>query len=355
VRNPSRRRFVHGLAGLGLAATGLPLLSGCTAPASPARPLAKAPHVGFLVPGCCAFVIPKGLDPYIGGVQDGLRELGYIEGKTIAFEYRTANLREERLPALAAELVQRQVDVIVTVEDQTTHAAKGATSTIPIVMASSSDPVGSGLVASLARPGGNVTGLTHSSPGLTAKRLYLLRDLLPGVSRVAVLWNSAVPDKVREFGETQAAARDLGIELQSLDVRGRLFNLASKLEDEDFEAAVREASRGQAQALFTLFDPITFIYQKLIVELAAKYRLPDVYEVREFVDDGGLLAYGPNLVALYRRAAVFVDKILKGARPADLPVEQPTTFDFVLNLRTAQALGLTIPPTLLLQATEVIQ
>jgi putative ABC transport system substrate-binding protein len=357
-RTPSRRRFLQGLAGLGLAVAGEPLLSGCTAPASPARPLAKTPHIGFLIPGSKGTFTNRLPDVYIGGVQDGLRELGYVEGKTIAFEYRWADEREERLPALAAELARRQVDVIVTVGNQAAHAAKGATSTIPIVMGHSSDPVGSGLVASLARPGGNLTGLALSSPGLAAKRLYLLRDLLPEASRVAVLWKGAAgPDKVREFDETQAAARDLGIQLQPLDVSLRVGgpNVNLGIKREDLDAAFQEASRGQAQALFVLFDPITFTYQPLIVALAAQYRLPDVYEVREFVDAGGLLAYGPNLVGLYRRAAVYVDKILRGAKPAGLPVEQPTRFDFAINLRTAHALGLTIPQSVLLQATEVIQ
>jgi len=242
-------------------------------------------------------------------------------------------------------LVQIPVEVIVTAGTPPIRAAMQATRTIPIVMATSSDPVSAGLVASLAQPGGNVTGMTNVSSELSAKRLELLKEALPGVSRVAVLWNSIDPIKQGEFRDTQFAARTLGLELQSLAVRS----------PDDFEQVFDLAARDRAGALLTFPDFLVNSRRRQVVDFATRHRLPAIYPLREYADDGGLAAYGPNLAHQFRRAATYVDKILKGAKPADLPIEQPTRFDFVINLKTAQALGLTIPQSVLNQATELIQ
>ena len=280
-----------------------------------------------------------------GAFRQRLRELGYVDGQNIAFEVRSAEGRAERLPDLAADLVRLKVDVIVAGGTPAPLAAKRATTAIPIVMASAGDPVGSGLVASLARPGGNVTGLSLLVPELGGKRLQLLKEVVPGVSRVAVLWNAANPYPVLVWRQTEAAARALGVHLQSLDVRG----------PDDLEGAFAAATRGRAGALITVEDPLTFGQRKRIVDFAARARLPAMYGFREFVDAGGLMSYAASLADLSRRAATYVDKILKGAKPADLPVEQPTKFELVINLKTAKALGLTIPPSVLIRADQVIQ
>jgi putative tryptophan/tyrosine transport system substrate-binding protein len=271
--------------------------------------------------------------------------LGWIEGKNIVFERRYAENRVERLPELAAELVRLNVDVIVGLGTLAPLAAKGATTTIPIVMTAAGDPLGSGLVASLARPGGNVTGMSLMAPDLGGKRLELLKELLPRLARVAVLWNAANPYPALVFKETQAAGRTLGIEVQSLEVR----------DPRDFDGAFEALRRQRPDALITVEDPLTFNYMKLIADFAAGQRLPTLHGFREDVAAGALMSYGANLADLFRRAAGYVDKILRGAKPADLPVQQPTKFDLVINLTTAKALGLEVPPTLLARADEVIE
>src|SRR5213594_1479201 len=276
--------------------------------------------------------------------RQGLREVGYVDGQNIVIEYRYAEGKAERLPDLAAELLRLKVDVIVAGGTPAPLAAKRATRTIPIVMAAAGDPVGTGLVASLAQPGGNVTGLSNFSAELTGKRLQLLKEVVPGVSRVAVLWNAANPVAALLMRETEAAARTLGVQVQSLEVRGL----------DDFENALPAAISGGAGALFVIDDPLVFSSRMRIADFAARNRLPATAFYKEFAKAGGLMAYGPNLTDQFRRAAIYVDKILKGAKPADLPVEQPTKFELVINLKTAKALGLTIPQSVLLRADQVI-
>ncbi len=321
-----------------LVALGLGLLA---APlAAEAQQPAKVPRIGFLG-GSPATGFPNN---YLEAFRQGLRELGYVEGRNITIEYRWAEGKYDRLPALAAELVQLKVDVIFAFATPPSQAAKQATKTIPIVMLAA-DAVEQGLVASLARPGSNITGLSVQAPELGGKQLQLLKQVVPRASRVAILWNTANPYTALVVRETEAAARTLGVQLQSLPVRG----------PEEFEGAFEAATRGGAAALLTVGDVLTIAHRTRIVALAAKSRLPAMYTFREFVDDGGLMAYGANLADLSRRAATYVDKILKGAKPGDLPVEQPTKFELVINLRTAKALGLTIPQSVLIRADEVIQ
>ena len=274
-----------------------------------------------------------------------MRALGWIEGKNIVFERRYAENHLERLPELAADLVRLKVDVIVAAGTLAPLAAKQATATIPIVMTTAGDPLGSGLVASLARPGGNVTGMSLMVPDLGAKRLELLKELLPRLSRVAVLWNAANPYSALVYKETQAGGRTLGIDVQSLDVRG----------PDDFDGAFEAARRLRLDALITVEDPLTASYRKDIADFAAGQQLPSLHGIREFVAAGGLISYGANLADLSRRAAYYVDKIFKGAKPADLPVQQPTKFEMVINAQTARMLGLTVQPTLLARADEVIE
>jgi putative tryptophan/tyrosine transport system substrate-binding protein len=283
--------------------------------------------------------------PTVAVLPDALRALGWTEGKNIVFERRFAENRLERLPELAAELVHLNVDVIVAVGTLAPLAAKRATSTIPIVMTAAGDPLGSGLVASLARPGGNVTGMSLMAPDLGGKRLELLKELLPRLARVAVLWNAANPYSASVFKETQAAGRTLGIEVQSLEVRS----------PNDFDGAFEAARKEHPDALITVEDPLTFNYQKRIADFAVANQLPSLHGLKEFAVAGGLMSYGANIADLVRRAAGYVDKLLKGAKPADLPVQQPNTFDLVINLKTAKALGLEVPPTLLARADEVIE
>jgi len=284
-------------------------------------------------------------DPLQDVLTDALRELGWVEGKNVAFERRYAENRLERLPELAADLVRLKVDVIVGPGTLAPLAAKGASSTIPIVMTSAGDPLGSGLVASLARPGGNVTGMSLMVPDLGGKRLELLKEVMPRLARVAVLWNAVNPYSTIVFKETEAAGRKLGIEVRSLEVRG----------PDDFDGAFEAARRQHPGALVTVEDPLTFNHRKLIADFAAGQRLPSLSGPKEFVAAGGLVSYGTNLADLLRRAAGYVDKIFKGATPADLPVQQPTKFELVINLKTARAIGLEIPPTLLARADEVIE
>ena len=293
---------------------------------------------------CAAIRLPENAPAWIAFLG-AMRELGWIEGKNVVFEGRYADNRLERLPALAEELLRLNVDVIVAIGTLAPLAAKRATSTIPIVMTAAGDPLGSGLVASLAEPGGNITGMSLMAPDLGGKRLELLKELLPRFARVAVLWNAANPYSTNVFKETQVAGRVLGVQVQSLEVRN----------PEDLDGAFEAARQQHPDALVSVEDPFTATYRKRITDFAIAARLPSLYGLREDVDAGGLVSYGANLAELFRRAAGYVDKILKGAKPADLPVQQPTTFELVVNLNTARLLGLEIPPTLLARADEVIE
>jgi len=277
---------------------------------------------------------------------DALRELGWVEGRNVVFEYRYAENRPERLPELAADLVRLKVDVIAAAGTLAPLAAKRASATIPIVMTAAGDPLGSGLVASLARPGGNVTGMSLMAPDLGGKRLELLKDVLPRLSRVAVLWNAANPYSALVFKETQTGGQTLGIEVQSLEVR----------DPDDFDGTFEAVRRQHPEALITVEDPLTVGHRKRIADFAVEHQLPSLHGVREFAAAGGLMSYGASLADLFRRAAGYVDKILiMGAKPADLPVQQPTKFEFVINLKTAMALGLRIPDKLVALADEVIE
>jgi putative ABC transport system substrate-binding protein len=308
--------------------------------AAEARQLGKPPRIGFLSPlPSDAPATSRNLEAF----RQGLRELGYSEGQHLTLEYREAP--PDRLAEHAAELVRLPVDVLVTWTTPAIQAAQQATTTIPIVMAASGDPIRTGFVASLARPGGNITGLTIRSAELSAKRLELLTQLVPGLARVAVLWNPANPAMVLEWQETQAAARRWGVQVQSLEIRG----------SHEFARAFAAAIREHAQALYFTAEALFVTHLPQILDFVARIRLPTSFHRREFVEAGGLMTYGVNLPNLFRRAATYVDKILKGANPAELPVEQPTTFEFVINLRTAKELGLTIPPALLFQADEVLR
>src|SRR5262245_12682460 len=279
-------------------------------------------------------------------VTQALRELGYVEGQNLVIEKRYAEGQVERLPDLATELVRLKVDVILAVGSATVRAAQQATSTIPIVMALAGSALAQGFVASLAQPGGNITGLSGLGIELNGKRLELLKEAMPEVSRIAVLWNAANPALAPSLRETQAAAQALGVELHVLEVRT----------PDEFAGAFAAATSGRAGALLVGPDLILlFANRTRIVDLAQRHRLPGMYPDRDYVDAGGLMSYGQNWMALFLRAATYVDKLLKGAKPADLPMEQPTKFELVLNLKTAQALGITIPPTLLFLADEVIK
>jgi putative ABC transport system substrate-binding protein len=276
---------------------------------------------------------------------DGLRERGYIEGRNIVFERRFSEGHAERFPEFAAGMVRLRVDLIIVITTPAAIAAKHATQTIPIVIPTAIDPVGAGLVASLARPGGNVTGLTSMHPEVVGKRLELLKEVVPGLSRVVVLWNAANPANASAWQETQAAARELGLRLQSQEVQG----------PQDLKGALARTAQARPDALLVLGDALINMHRQHIVEFATQQQLPSVFTTREWVVAGGLMSYGSSPSDNYRRAAYYVDRILKGAKPADLPVEQPTAFELVINLKTADALGLTISPPLLFQATDVIR
>jgi putative ABC transport system substrate-binding protein len=297
------------------------------------------PRIGLVFAGS-----PSVAAHILSAFQQGLSDLGYVEGQNVELEVRWAEGRLDRLSELVAELLDMGVNVLVAANSPAALAAKKVTHTIPIVMFAG-DPVGLGLVASLARPGGNITGLSHFNVVISSKRLELIKELVPGLSRVAVLRNPLVAIHASFWRETETAADKLNLILQPVEVRG----------SEDFEAAFAAATRGSAQALLAFDDPLTIAHRPRIISLAAINRLPTMYPFREFPDDGGLMSYGPSFVVLFRRAAVFVDKILKGAKPADLPVEQPTKFELVINRRTAKELGLSVPPTLLARADEVIE
>ena len=301
------------------------------------QPPAKTARIGLL------FFVPTPL--LDEAFRQGLRELGYIEGQNIAIEYRSAEGKSERLPGLAAELVRLKVDVIVAASPPATEAAKRATSTIPIVFAVSGDPVAEGLVTSLARPGGNITGLATISPELVGKQLEMLKGVAPKVTRVAVLQNPSTGLQPVALRQAEDAARALGVQLQILEART----------PSEIDAAFAAMSSQRAGGVLVLRDAMFRAQRAQIVALAAKSRLPAVYGFREQAEAGGLMAYGASVPQLFRRAATYVDKILKGAKPANLPVEQPTKFELVINLKTAKALGLTIPPSLLGQADQVIQ
>jgi putative ABC transport system substrate-binding protein len=283
--------------------------------------------------------------PNVEAFRQSLLDLGYVEGKNIILEYRYAEGHIEQLPQLAAELVRMPVDVIVTALSPGIQAAKRATDTIPIVFAVSGNPLATGYVASLSHPGGNVTGLSAMDYELSGKRLELLTEALPKMSRVAVLWNPGNGAMVLKMKEVQGAAQGLRVELKSLEVR----------DTKDFDRMLASLPREHADALLTLADPLTVFHRDRIIEMAAKSRLPGMYEERGFVEAGGLMSYGPSFENNYRRAATYVDKILKGAKPADLPIEQPTKFELIINLKAAQQIGLAIPPNVLVRADRVIR
>ncbi len=305
-----------------------------------AQPPPKVPRIGILT-GASTSVTAHLLEAF----RQGLRELGYVEGQNIAIESRSAEGKLERLPDLAAELVRLKVDVIVTSGTPAALATKQASRTIPIVMGFAADPVETGLVASLARPGGNITGSSLMAPELAGKRLQLLKEVVPGASRVAVLSNPTVPYTALMVKETEAAARVLGVQLQPLEVRA----------PQDIDRAFEAAIRGRASALIVVEEALVQTHQARIAGLAAKSRLPAMYGQRDFVEAGGLMSYGANFADLFRRAATYVDKILKGRKPSDLPVEQPTRFELVINMKTAKALGLTLPQSILIRTDHFIQ
>lgn len=337
---PSRRQVLQG----SLALVGLGLLSGCGLAPSPAPP--KVHRIGFLAPDS-----PTSNPSVVRldkALRDGLRELGYAEGENLTIEYRSAELKNERLPELAAELVRLPVGVIVTRASAAAMAAKRATSTIPIVFVNASDPVGLGLVDNLGRPDENVTGFANLTPQLSAKRLQFVKEVTPAASRVGVLWNPSDGDSVflLQYREMTLAAPTLGLELVSLEVSG----------PDDFEPTFGAALAHRVEWLFVSLTPLIQNQRARVFEFAARQRLPTLCGSETMVRDaGGLLSYGPDAVDNFRRAAGYVDRILKGAKPGDLPVEQPTKFDLVINLKTAQAIGLAIPQSVLQQATEIIQ
>jgi putative tryptophan/tyrosine transport system substrate-binding protein len=297
----------------------------------------KVSRIGYLTQGA-----PSTSSLAVKALREGLRELGYVEGQNIIIEYRYAESRTERFPELAADLVRLKVDVIVASGTRANLAAKKATGAIPIVMANSDDPLGSGLVESLARPGGNVTGFSSMGQELGGKRLELFREAFPKVRRLAFLWNAVSNSLLRE---TQTAAQTLGFKILSLEVRG----------PEDFDGAFSLLTRERSDGLFTFTSAFMTANRKRIVEFAAKNRVPAIYHNEQFVEDGGLMSYATSIRDLHHRAATYVDKILKGAKPADLPVEQPIRFEFVINLKTAKQIGLTIPPNVLARADKVIR
>ncbi len=307
---------------------------------SDAQQPAKIPRIGYLGTN-----FPTTNPARIEAFRQGLRELGYVEGKNIVIEWRYAEGKADRLPGLAAELVRLKVDVIVTAGPAPTRPAKEATVTIPIVMAQVNDPVANGFVASLARPGGNITGLSTLAPEISGKQLELLKEIVPKLSRVAVFGTSTNPGNAQQLRETELAARAFGVKLQYLDVLG----------PKDIETAFQEARKGRAEAVLGLGGPVLNSQRKQIADLAIKSRLPAIFPQSEYVEAGGLITYGVSNTDLFRRAATYVDRILKGTKPADLPVEQPTKFELIINLKAAKQIGLTIPPNVLARADKVIR
>jgi len=323
---------------LGIAAAGIVLLARlCLPGGAEAQPAPKIPRIGIVFIG--------GRDqPHLASFKQGLRERGYIEGKNIYLEYRYAEGHYDRLPGLAADLVRDKVDVIVTTSSISARAVRQATRTIPIVMASGS-PVERGLAESFSKPGGNVTGLSVFALELSGKRLELLKETVPKMTRVAALWSSSENESVLGFKETQDAAKVLSLRIQSVELS----------DAGEMEKTFTELIKMRVDALLVVLSPLVTLNSRRIVELALKQRLPGMYPTRQFVEEGGLMGYGPLLGDLYRRAATYVDKILKGAKPGDLPIEQPTKFELVINLRTAKQIGLTIPPNVLARADKVIR
>jgi putative tryptophan/tyrosine transport system substrate-binding protein len=308
-----------------------------TAPPAQAQQPAKLPRVGLLFFG-------SRNQPHLAAFKQGLSDLGYVEGKNITFEYRYAEGDVNRLPDLAVQLVQLKVDVIVTTSNEGGLAAHRMTKSIPIVL-TTADPLGAGLAASLAKPGANVTGLSVLLPELSGKRLELLKEAFPTIKRIGMLWNPAQPTGVNAVKETEAAAEAYSLQLHSLEIRTT----------EDIDSAVAQISKMRPSTLVVILDLLTTRNSKRIVDLAIKHRLPGMYPTRQFAEEGGLMAYGPLIADLYRRAAGYVDKILKGANPADLPIEQPTKFELLINLKTAKHIGVTIPPNVLARADRVIK
>jgi putative ABC transport system substrate-binding protein len=306
-------------------------------PASAQQPT-KVPRIGYLSGSGSGFAVEA--------FRQGLRDLGYIEGKNILFEYRSAEAKLDRIPGLIAELVRLKVDVLVSTVEPAIETAKQATKTIPIVMVATFDPVATGLIDSLARPGGNITGLSTLARELSGKRMELLKEAVPGISRVGVLWDPSTPGPVISFKEYETAARALKIPLESLEVRGP---------NPDIEGAFQAAAKGRARGLITIRSPLLNRYTKRIADLAINNRLPSMNERSDYTEAGGLVSYAASDADIYRRVATYVDKILKGAKPADLPVEQPTKFELVINLKTAKQIGLTIPPNVLARADRVIR
>jgi putative tryptophan/tyrosine transport system substrate-binding protein len=313
------------------------LLFALSHPAQAQQPK-KVSRIGYLDPAS-----PEASLRQIEALRNGLVELGYVEGKNIVIEYRYADGKRDQLFAAASELVQRQVDVIVTGSTPGVEAAKNATNTIPIIFATIGDPVRSGLVESLARPGGNITGLTIFSPELGGKRLELLKETFPKITRVAFIWSTMNPGF--SFAEAEAAGKPLGVEVQSVQIR----------DVDNIESAFERVRKMGSQAFTTAPDPVMRLNRRKLLDFALKNRLPAMYGTLDFVDAGGLMSYAPNTIDLYRRAAVYVDKILKGAKPADLPIEQPIKFEFVINLKAAKQIGVTIPPNVLARADRVIK
>lgn len=300
----------------------------------------KLPRIGFVTAGSSSTIAAR-----IAALRQGLRDLGYTEGQNIIIEWRFAEGKVDRLPALVAELVRLQVDVLLSAGAAVTGPAKEATKTIPIVMAQDTDPVGNGFVASLALPGGNITGLSSYSAELNGKRVELLKEIVPKLSRLAVVGQSTYPGNSQSLKETELAAAALKVQLQYRDVLG----------PKDIESAFREARKARADGVLVLQNNVLNSQRKQTADLAIKNRLPTIYYAPEFLDSGGLISYAASINDLYRRAAVYVDKILKGAKPADLPVEQPLKFEFVINLTAAKQIGLTIPPNVLARADRVIR
>jgi putative tryptophan/tyrosine transport system substrate-binding protein len=334
VHQVNRRQFVAGAG-----AAGLGLVAGCGRLPGHAEPTPKISRIG---------VLSQSADPSDtdnAAFRQGLHDLGYAEGQSITLEWRSFDSRLDQYSELAVELVRLSVDVIVAQGTAPTQAAKQASATIPVVMASSSDPVQAGLVATLARPGGNVTGLAAMTGQLGSKRLELLRYTVPSIARVAMLWNPEIAERAAEFEEITAAAQIWGVDLQFVELRHA----------RDLQSAFASILNGRADALFLQSNPVTNRYRPEIVDFSTEHRLPTMSNRKAFVVAGSLMSYGPNFAVMNHRAAYYVDRILKGAKPADLPVEQPMTFDFAVNMTTARVLGITFPPDILLQVTEVIE
>jgi len=337
-RSDNRKSAIENLKLAGIVALGFAFAM-CGAVATAQQPT-KIPRIAFLIASSLSAQSAR-----IEAFRQGLRELGYVEGKNIVIEYPSAEEKPDHLPALVAELVRLKVDVIVTAGATSTRAAKEATSTIPIVMTNDGDPVASGFIASLARPGGNITGLSTLAPEISGKQLELLKETISKLSRVAVFGTSTRAGNAQALKEVELAAKGFGVKLQYLDVLG----------PKDIETAFRAASKGRAQAVLVMTSPVFNAHRTQLTDLAVKSRLPAIYPTPEFVQDGGLMTYGVNNTDLSRRAAVFVDKILKGRTPADLPVEQPMKFEFIISLKAAKQIGLTIPPNVLVRADRVIR